>query len=350
MGGNMNTNLVTNQVERPLDFEVKMIASEILKKNKLGFRRSKYLLKQAQHFSPFYRDFIIKVITNKSLKIVSDSEGYIEEILKDGESFFSSSKPIVVPKSGEITFDTKLSKKRENKIHTNLKDLSMLPHELGHAVDFMFGRANALSNVVILSNGKTLHQVFTEEFEAEHQYLYEMVMDEYKNIINSNINDDAYDILISHMDEYRLLCNIPINKVKVDIRNRKFLQTKLYECGFVDAYYLLYAKKCYQILNDKYSPILDALSSKYDFNGLNLDHHNMDYYNTCKHRATYEFFANAFMAKVTGKYQYIEHLIKLLPKSFEAFEELFDICYQHITNNKRFTDVKIRQRSNFNDF
>ena len=112
----------------------------------------------------------------------------------------------------------------------------------------------------------------------------------------------------------------------------------------------MFERKCYQILNDKYSPILDALSSKYDFDGLNLSYHDKEYYEASRLRPTYEFFANAFGAKVSGKYQHIEHLNKLLPKSFEAFEELFDIAYQHIINNKRFTDIAIRQRRSPNEF
>ena len=54
-----------------------------------------------------------------------------------------------------------------------------------------------------------------------------------------------------------------------------------------------------------------------------------------------EFFANVFEAKVTSKHQQFDSLMKFLPKTFNAFEELFAIVYDHIQNNKRFTDVKI---------
>lgn len=331
----MKTNLNKNQSRKPLNHEVNSIMIELHNKNKRSFPYYKGLYKQAQYFSPFYRDFIAKLIANKSLKIVGDRNGFIEPVLKPN-----------VKKTGN---KTKLSRKKESRIHFDISDPSTLPHEIGHFLDFLYGRDLALSTVVLLKGGKTLHEIFSEEFNSKQESLYQMVMNEYKNIINSNINDKAYDILINNMETYRTLCMVPIDKNKMNKVLRKALQIMLYENGFVETYYYLYEKKCNQILNDKYSPILDALSSIYDFNGLLLNHHDKLYYSLSSYRATFEFFANTFEAKVSGKYQHMEHLIKLLPKSFEAFEELFDICYQHIMNNKRFTDVLIKQRGGEDD-
>lgn len=224
----------------------------------------------------------------------------------------------------------------------DLRYLDILPHELGHAVDFWFGSLNALTRTVILYDDKALFDIFTEEFEAKHQEIYEMVMEEYKNIINSNINDKAYDILIDNMDLYRLL-----SLVKPDLRDkektkfRREAQKELYKNGFVETYYQLIKRDCYSILNDKYSPILDALSSKYDFNGLYLAHHDQEYYRSSRFCTTEEFFANMFAAKVTSKHVYYDNLIKYLPKSFDAFERLFSIFYDRIQNNKKFVDLKI---------
>ena len=125
------------------------------------------------------------------------------------------------------------------------------------------------------------------------------------------------------------------------------LQKELYESGFVETYYLLFERKCYSILNTKYSPILDALSSKYDFKHLCLTHHETIYYKSSKLRPVYEFFANVFAAKVTSKHTHFDNLIKHLPKSFNAFEKLFVIFYDHIQNNKRFTDVKLKKGESY---
>ncbi len=314
----------------PTSNNVQMIISALAKKSKRTLSyREKSLKKQAEYFSPAYRDFIYKVISNNSLKIVNYyKDGHITDIDKDPE------------------IQTKLSKRRKNKIYTDISEVDTLPHELGHAVDFWFGENIALTKTVLIENSKTLYDIFTEEFESKYQELYELVMNEYKDIINSNIKENAYEILIENMPKYRELNSIRINlKDKETTSKRRKIQKELYKSEFVEVYYQLIEKKCYQILNTKYSPILDALSSKFDFEGLCLSHHKNDYYKYSKYNAVYEFFANAFEAKVTSKHCEFENLIKHLPKSFNAFEKLFVIFYDHIQNNKRFTDVELKKVS-----
>ena len=307
--------------------EIQMIVEALNKKSKRSFSyRQKDLKKQALYFSPFYRDFIYKVIKNGSLKIVQKwNDGYI------------------IP-NGEMIDTPNLKRRQKNKIYTDIQEVDTLPHELGHAVDFWFGHYQALTTNVVLSNGKTLKEVFTEEFETKQEEIYKAVMDEYKSIINSNINDKAYDLLINNMSLYNELKNIKCDEKDKEVtKQRRKIQKQLYEIGFVETYYHLYDRKCFAILNLKYSPILDALSSKHDFDGLFLDHHMFSYYKYSKNNAVYEFFANLFEAKVTSKHVQFDNLIKFLPKSFEAFEELFFIFYNHIQQNKRFTDVKTRK-------
>lgn len=317
----LNSSVNTNQNE------IQMIIDALNKKSKRSFsHRQKALKEQALYFSPSYRDFINKVIRNGSLKIVDKwKDGYI------------------VP-NGELIDTPNLRKRQKNKIYTDIEKVCILPHELGHAVDFWFGQNQALTTSVILSNGKTLKEIFNEEFEAKQEEIYKVVMNEYKTIINSSINDKAYDLLISNMSLYNKLESIECNKKdKETTKERRKIQKYLYEIGFVETYYLLYYRKCFASLNLKYSPILDALSSKYDFDGLFLDHHPLSYYELSKNKAVYEFFANLFEAKVASKHTQFDNLIRFLPKSFEAFEELFDIFYNHIQQNKKFTDIKIRK-------
>ena len=164
-------------------------------------------------------------------------------------------------------------------------------------------------------------------------------MNEYKQIINSNINKDAYDILINNIDLYRRLLKLPVTEENK--KERKRIQKILYRNGFVEVYYQTLTKKCYSILNNKYSPILDSLSSQYDFDALFLDHHESSYYKSSKYKAVYEFFANVFAAKVTSQHTHFDNLIKHLPQSFSAFEKLFVIFYDHIQQNKRFNDVPV---------
>lgn len=280
------------------------------------------------HFSPFYRDFILKVINNSALKIVHVYES----------GFIST--------SVDEEIKTKFSKKKANKIYADIRNVDSLPHELGHAVDYWFSRTQSLSTEVILSTGKTLEETFNEEFSNKHKEIFEMVMNEYKEVINSNINDKAFDILKDHMEEYRALSSLDISNDDETIEERKKLQKRLYKCGFVEVYYQLLTKKCNDFIDNKYEPILDALSSRYNLEGYLIHHHAVDYYRMDETRPVREFFANLFAVKVTSKHVLFDHLIKHLPKSFEAFEELFSIFYEHIQNNKRFTDVKLRRGIN----
>ncbi len=89
----MNTSQ-TNNLNKPINYEVDLIASELQKKSKRTFKSKAALRKQARYFSPFYRDFIAKVISNNSLKIKRDSESYISQILKAGESYFGRHNPL----------------------------------------------------------------------------------------------------------------------------------------------------------------------------------------------------------------------------------------------------------------
>lgn len=312
----------------PTNDNVQMIIAALSKKSKstLAYRK-KSLKQQALYFSPAYRDFICKVISNSSLKIVdSYKDGYITEIDTDPE------------------IRQKLSKRRKNKIVTDIDYVEILPHELGHAVDFWFGQSKSLSRNIVIYDNKTLYDIFTEEFESKHEELYEIVMNEYREIINSTIKENAYEILIDNMPKYRELCAIKIDlKDKEVTAKRKAIQQELYKSNFVETYYQLYQKSCYSILNSKYAPILDALSSKHNFEGLCLSHHKETYYKDDKYNPVYEFFANLFRAKVTSRHVYIDNLMKYLPKSFDAFEKLFVIFYDHIQNNKRFTDVELKK-------
>lgn len=287
----------------------------------------KAVKKQAYYFSPAYRDFITNVIKNSSLKIKNYyKSGSIHSLEYDDENV------------------SQLKKRKRNLIYADIDDLDTLPHELGHAVDFWFGINNSLSTVAAIENNKTLFDVFSEEFENKYREIYEVVMNEYKNIINSNINEKAYDVLMNNITKYRELRSIPINQKDKEVCNkRKKLQKELYESGFVETFYLLIKKKCFSILNTKYSPILDALSSKYNLEYLCLDHHESSYYKYSKYLPVHEFFANVFAAKVTSKHTHFDNLIKLLPKSFNAFEKLFVIFYDRIQNNKRFNDVKLKR-------
>ena len=305
---------------------VKQIAREIIEKRRIDFRhQTSSLLKVAWSISPTYRDFILKILKNSSLKMRDADDCYI------------------LP--ANVNFkQPKYSKRAENCIYFDPRRTKALSHELGHAVDFWFGNRIAFSTSVPIQDGKTLNEIFTEEFDAIHEQLYKDVMEEYKNIINSNINKDAYNVLITHMDEYRFLDSIPPNlKNKERTKIRQNIQKRLYECNFVEYYYQLFVKKCYAILNQKYAPILDALSSRHDFHGLALIYHESEYYQYKKNADVHEFFANLFSAEVSSDYHHFEPLKKYLPKSFSAFEKLFGLFFERIQNNKRFTDIKLKE-------
>ena len=191
----------------------------------------KAVKKQAYYFSPTYRDFISNVIKNSSLKIKNYYKaGSIHSLEYDDDNV------------------SQLKKRKRNQIYADIDELDTLPHELGHAVDFWFGMNNSLSTVVVIEDNKTLFDVFSEEFENKYKQIYEVVMNEYKKIINSNINEKAYDILMNNITKYRELRSIPINQKDKEVCNkRKKLQKELYESGFVETYYLLIKKKCFSM-------------------------------------------------------------------------------------------------------
>ena len=296
---------------------VNEIIQTLVNKSIRTFKYTSYksLRKQATYFSPVYRDFILKLIKNNSLKIKNNYRSFI------------------VPDYGE---KEGLQKRTTNELFTDINNPIALAHELGHQIDFWFGKNNSLTSNVVLYDNKTFFDIFTQEFEEKHAELYATVMNEYKQIINSNINSGAYNIFINNIDLYRSLENCRG-------KERKRIQKELYENGFQEVYYQVYQKSCYQILAQKYIPILDALSSKYQIRDMLLPGHGMHYYNISKEKAAIEFFANVFADKVGSNHNRFGELIKLMPKSFDAFERLFVIFYDHIQNNKRFTDVKIKK-------
>ncbi|MBE6133934.1 MAG: hypothetical protein E7178_04640 [Erysipelotrichaceae bacterium] len=299
--------------------EVKDIVVALYNKNKRGFYSKKWLYKQAYHFSPFYRDFILKLIKSGSLKIKYTCKG--GEYYPDARNYTS-----------------KLQKRGKGIIHADITNVDVLPHEIGHASDFWFGEEQSLTSNVILSNGKTLKEIFNEEFDKKFNDIYDHVMDEYKFIVNTHIQKDAYDILTSNRFVYKRLLKEKGEARKVD-------QGFLYKQGFVEVYYQLYTKGYYKLLNNKYAPILDALSSRMDLTELFLVGHSPEYYRLNDSRAVEEFYANLFAVKVTSEHVKFKELKRLLPESFAAFEELFYMFYDRIQNNKRFTDVTIRRET-----
>src|SRR5690606_35253995 len=152
-----------------------------------------------------------------------------------------------------------------------------------------------------------------------------------------NINDKAFDILMDNLSLYITLLTIKQNpREKQDKQQIKEIQTRLYECGFVEIYYHLCEKDYLSLINRNYSPILDALSSKYNLRASLLDHHNYKYYKNSKRRVVHEFFANVFEAKVTSRQTQLDNLQKHLPESFAAINELFYIFYNRIQQNRKF--------------
>ncbi len=303
------------------------IVEVLVQKNKSDWiHRQEDLRKQVLYFSPKYRDFIYKIISNRSLNIVERySDGYIIPI-------------------GEPIETQNLKRKQRNKIYTNIRQVDTLPHELGHAVDLWFGLSQALTSNLVLSNQKTLQEILDEELEINAHFIYLAIMNEYQSVIASTINPQAYETFIHNIHLYNELKTTPINFDNKEITmRRKYIQKKLYESGFVDVYYQLHQKNYLSIMNQKYLPILDALSSKYDFSALLLSHHTLEYYRQSKTRPALEFFANLFNLKVTSNRYTLECSRTFLPQSFLAFEELFQVFYDYLIHHKKLNTIQLRK-------
>jgi len=286
------------------------------KKGKLMYRWNKRgINKIATSISPAYRDFVIKVLSNSKLKI--------ERFVQRGYC-----KP-------SYQYQEDLSKRADCSIAVNFNDPDCFLHELAHSLDFLFGYRMALTSNVIVQDGKTLHDIFDEEFKEHHEEIREFIMNEYRLNIDSNIYKGAYDIFINNMPKYLTLSSLE------DKKARKKLHKELYECGFVEVYYQIGTKKCFKVLLQKYESILDALSSIYNIEGMFLPGHEKEYYDLDDRRPVQEFFANVCVDKLMGYHTRYDQFIKLMPKSFNAFERLFVLIYDRIQNNKRFTDLKL---------
>lgn len=300
---------------QPINNDIQQFMSIFKKKGKLLYRwHHPGIRKMAKEVSPAYRDFVNKILSSSKLKVRYDTNGHCYP------SFNCS---------------TNLSKRMETHILIDYCNCRTLLHELGHSIDFLFGLPRALSCNVIAQDGKTLREVFDEELKERHEELREFIMNEYRSNIDSNIHAGAYDIFINNMPKYLALLDCE------DKKTRKKLQDELYKCGFVEIYYQIVTKSCFSILNKKYIAILDALSAIYPIDGLWLIGHDKEYYEYDLNRPVYEFFANVCADKLLGNQYRYDQLIKLMPKSFNAFERLFVLIYDHIQSNKRFIDLPL---------
>ena len=293
-----------------------MLADAIINKSKRGFRRYKTEVgSQAMLVMGEYRNLVYKVVTNNSLSISQEShKGHLESL--------------------DFTKRDKLSKKKKNRVVVDIRDKDTFLHEIGHAVDLWFNKS--LTSNVILSNSKTLKEIFIEELNAKHHEIYLAVKEDYQKIVDATIFEGAFDILTSHMDKYREL------KLEKDVSKRKELLDFLYKSRFMEVYYQLTMKSCHKRINEKYSFILDALSSLYPLDNFHLICHDFTYYQRDDSLGVEEFFAHAFRLKVMGRLYKNMYIHKLMPQTFRYFNELFDIFKDHILNDKRFNDVKLK--------
>ena len=319
----LNTNLLSEQND--IQLIVEMLAN---KSTSTLADKQEYLIKQASYFAPNYRDFIIKILSNESLKVSHEAlEGYITPMEINLES-------------------SNFTRKHKNSIVTDIYNPTYLPHELGHAVDFWFGMHQSLTNYVILSSNKTLREIFDEELESKREEMYQAVMKEYKIMIDTNVPDLASDIIMDNISLYLELRHLKENlRDKEVTKNRNKIQKVLYKSGFVEAYYQLREmnKKFFKDYMERNYTVLDALSSKYDLYVFFLIYHTLSYYEHSATRPVQEFFANVFRAKVTSKDIEYDSLIRFFPQSLAAFEELFAIFYDYIQQNKPFTSVRTRK-------
>ena len=307
------------ELNHPNQNEINIFAQGIKKKTKRLYKNNaKRIIKQAIHISPAYRDFVNKLLSSSTLSIKPYTGGYCS-VVECGER-------------------NNFSKRRKVKICVDFTDPDCFTHELGHYCDFLFGGVCSFSSNIVVMDGKTLDEIFTEEFNEKEPELYKTVMGAYARNIDSNIYKGAYDIFTKYFPLYRKL------SILITPEQRRKVHKELYESGFVEIYYQLVNKKCYSVVEQKYAPIMDALSSKHDITNLYLRGHSIEYYKINKELLVQEFFAHAFSDKVTANHTRFDSLIKLMPKSFNAFERLFVLIYDHIMNNKRFTDMPILLR------
>ena len=191
---------------------------------------------------------------------------------------------------------------------------------------------------MVIKDGKTLNEIINEELNMVSKQVHKMLFDKYKKIIDETLGEKSFDILMNNFYKYQKLCNTDSN----DHITRWRLQDELYEAGFVDTYYELSCNDYLKEFGESIIPVADALSSKYKLQGYYLPYHDYDYYQIGNFHLGSEFFANMFDYKISNYSIYYEDIKKYLPRSFEAFDLLFDIVYDFLMKNKDLSEFCIK--------
>ena len=270
--------------------------------------------------SPIYREFVYRIISCNSIKL---------DMGPGGSGLCET----------EYNGLTKLFSKRASiKIHSDFSS-STFCHELGHAVDDFYGCDQALSIELEIEPGKTLFDIYTEEFLDHHIGIYDCVIDYYWDLSEKRIGKERTDLIRRHLPLYELLFK---NK-KEDISDEAFLAARkrihknLDRLGFVDAYCRFYEAGIHESTQQFFGPINDSLSSLYDIGILRLRGHHRNYYSGSFPVLTVsEVFANLFRTELLIQRNVENVLLRFFPRTIAGFQKIFEMAYKHFMEGVKY--------------
>ncbi len=269
--------------------------------------------------SPFYRELIFRIISCNSVKLRFDAPG---------DSSCTS----------RSTHREKFFVKRADIEVLSSFDPDTFCHELGHAVDAFYGSDQSLTCVMEIEPGRTLFDIFAEEFHSHQKEIYNYVIDYYWKLSERRIGKPATDIIRRYYPFYELLFlkkNEGVSQEEFAAARRRVHKT-LDRVGFVNAYCRFYEAGVIGSTNAFFGPIIDALSSLYDISALRLAGHYGDYY-SCAPLTVKEFFANLFATELLSDRKVEEYLLRFFPHSVDGFQKLFDQVYNHFVNGEKYS-------------
>ena len=313
---------------KPLEHTVTRmeLVDAIVNKNRRDLRRYRDdVVALVDHISPLYRELLYRIISCNSVKFrFAWGTGSCTGDFSDAQKLFY--------------------KRVETEVHSSLNPDSFC-HEFGHAVDDFYGLDQALSSTLEIEPGQTLYDIYTDEFLAHKNEIYDYVIRYYWELSEQRIGKQRTDILRRYYPLYEFLfCGrSDTTDKKPFLAARKKIHKTLDRVGFVDTYCRFYEAKVIESVEYYFSPIIDSLSSLFDIRTLRLSGHYGEYYQYGS-RSVAELFANLFSVELISDRQTEAYLLRFFPHTVSAFQKLFELVYRYFVNgekyplpNKRFT-------------
>lgn len=218
-------------------------------------------------------------------------------------------------------------------------------HELGHAIDYLLGGDSlATSTHHLESVQNTFYFAANAELKANHQAIYEHIMNEFKSVVVKGVGLEKYNNVLKHNKLHNEFCMLDQLIREQKIKDAAELETKMkrrdqlmrwfdkhgYIEDFIDIILLNSAYK----FNLQNYPLIDAVGAYHDLSLLGFVHHSKEYWGSSENISA-EIFANLFSAKMLDETLTLDTFEKFMPQTYEAFNELYSIILHRFLQLKK---------------